>query len=240
MHKNGFVAVVKSYGKILREFNDSVKLPFDSEYSILLKNLHSTYASVKVEIDGENVLENSSLIILPNCEHELKGYVKNNIAENKFKFIEKTDKIQEVRQDNLEDGLIKITYQFEKGYYNNVGYPFYHPYPAYTMCQFCYQSPCVCVNKHYPYMVYTYGLSAESGITVPGSKLYDQYFNVDLIKNLEEQINTIIFTVCGYKDQNKIKDPITTKDKFYCVFCGGKLDYSFSYCPHCGNFISVK
>ena len=48
---------------------------------------------------------------------DLKGFVRETYDsdENRaFRFIEKTDQISQHRGDKIEDGLIKITYQFEK------------------------------------------------------------------------------------------------------------------------------
>ena len=41
MYNNKLVAAIKSNGKVLREFGEEVYIPFGSEYSILIKNLHS-------------------------------------------------------------------------------------------------------------------------------------------------------------------------------------------------------
>ena len=40
MYHKKLVASIRTNGKILREFKDTVYLPFGSEYSILLKNLN--------------------------------------------------------------------------------------------------------------------------------------------------------------------------------------------------------
>ena len=53
-YQDNFAAVIKCDGIILREQDKTVKLPFDSEYSILLKNLDSRRALVRIEIDGDN------------------------------------------------------------------------------------------------------------------------------------------------------------------------------------------
>ena len=88
VYREKFVAVVKCDGRILREINNVVTLPFGSEYSILFKNLEGRKASVNVSIDGQDVLYNKSLIIEPNeKEFELKRFIKNLDQGNKFKFI---------------------------------------------------------------------------------------------------------------------------------------------------------
>ena len=114
-----FVAVITCNGKILRDFkndedNYQVKLPFGSEYGIRFKNLNTTKCAFSVYIDGEDVLNGSRIILNPNESHDLEGFMDNNVVKNKFKFIEKTQKISEYRGDKIDDGMIRIEYQFEK------------------------------------------------------------------------------------------------------------------------------
>ncbi len=109
-----FVAEVKQGGKILRVKDGAVYLPYGSEYSLLLKNLNSRRSSVKVSIDGEDVLDNHSLVLDPNCSTELQGFLRGNVARNSFRFINKTKEISDHRGDRADDGLIRIEFAFEK------------------------------------------------------------------------------------------------------------------------------
>ena len=114
MYNAGLVCVVKVNGKILRENKDEVLLPFDSEYSILIKNLETRKALVKITVDNQDVLDGNSLIISPNSEMELEGFMKGMIARNRFKFIKKTKQISDFRGDKIDDGIIRIEYWFEQ------------------------------------------------------------------------------------------------------------------------------
>lgn len=118
VYSEKFVAVVVCDGKILREKRvdgeDVVKMPFNSEYSIKLKNLNSVRALVSVEVDGKDVLDGKNLIIDANEDFDLKGFLKGYEATNAFKFIKKTQEISDHRGDKIDDGFIRITYQFEK------------------------------------------------------------------------------------------------------------------------------
>jgi len=105
-YKNYFVVEVKSKGKILRVKNGVISLPFGSEYSIFLKNLNSRRASVKVHVDGQDILDCHSLILEPNSGTELEGFLNGTVARNKFKFIQKTKEIQDHRGDKIDDGII--------------------------------------------------------------------------------------------------------------------------------------
>ena len=115
MYQSKLVASLKANGKVLREFKDTVYIPFGSEYSFLLKNLNTTRAIVNVFIDGENVVP-GGLVIDPGRTVDLERWIKNgNLSEgNKFKFIERTQAIEDgPRGIKLEDGLVRIEYQFE-------------------------------------------------------------------------------------------------------------------------------
>lgn len=115
MYQSKLVASLKANGKILREFKDTVYIPFGSEYSFLLKNLHTQRAVVNIFIDGENVVP-GGLVLDPNREVDLERYIKNgNLSEgNRFKFIERTTAIEDgPRGVKLEDGLIRIEFQYE-------------------------------------------------------------------------------------------------------------------------------
>ncbi len=116
MYESKMAAAIKVNGKVLREFKDTVYIPFGSEYSFLLKNLHTTRALVNIFIDGDNVVE-GGLVLDPGREVDLERYIKNgNLTEgNRFKFIERTTAIENgPRGVKLEDGLIRIEFQYEQ------------------------------------------------------------------------------------------------------------------------------
>ena len=116
MYNQKLVASLKANGKILREFKDTVYIPFGSEYSILLKNLNTVRAVVNVFIDGDNIVPNG-IVLGVGQEVDLERSIKNhNLNEgNRFKFIERTAAVENgPRGIKLEDGLIRIEFQFEK------------------------------------------------------------------------------------------------------------------------------
>jgi hypothetical protein len=114
MYSNKMAFAIKSNGKVLREFKDNVYVSFGSEYSILIKNLHTTRAVVNVYIDGVNQTP-SGLVVNAGSECDFERSLLNGslTAGNKFKFIERTAGIEQHRGVQLEDGLVKIEYQFE-------------------------------------------------------------------------------------------------------------------------------
>jgi hypothetical protein len=114
MYSNKFVVVIKSRGKVLRERNGVVYLPFGSEYSIILKNLNSVKAVAKIHVDGDDVLDGSRVIIDANDTLELRGKMKGDKVRHHFKFIEKTNQISKHRGNKPDDGLVRVEYWFEK------------------------------------------------------------------------------------------------------------------------------
>lgn len=118
MYNKNFVVAVKVGGKILREVEDLVYLPFGSEYTILLKNTSTKKVKAKVSIDGKDATEDVQLVINPGESTELKRFIRNGNLEvgNAFKFIEKTAQIEAFRGNKAEDGLITVEYEFEYKY----------------------------------------------------------------------------------------------------------------------------
>jgi len=137
MYKERFIVSIKHNGRILRERNDVVTLPFGSEYSLLLKNLESVKAVVDVSIDGEDVLDRKSIILNPNEDFELKGFMKGTSVTNKFKFINKTKEISDYRGDRLDDGLVRVEFKFEKKKVTKI-------IEEKRVCPWCHSEPCIC------------------------------------------------------------------------------------------------
>ena len=114
VYQNKLVVVVKCNGRVLREQGEFVTLPFGSEYSLLFKNLNSQRAVIEIEIDGEDVLDGNQIVIAANSENEIKGFMKGSNVTNAFKFIQKTQQIADHRGDKIDDGFIRVSYQFEE------------------------------------------------------------------------------------------------------------------------------
>ena len=114
MYANKMAVAIKTNGRVLRENKDTVYCPFGAEYSILLKNLNTVRALVNVYIDGENQTP-GGLVLNAHQEVDLQRSIKNgNLTEgNCFKFIERTGAVENHRGIKLEDGIVRIEYQFE-------------------------------------------------------------------------------------------------------------------------------
>jgi hypothetical protein len=136
MFKNDVAVAIKVDGKVLKEQGTTVRLPFNKEYAILVKNLHSTSAVVKVEIDGVDVLGGRQLVVPANRSVDLERYIEDNFDEgHRFKFARMTDKVAAHRGRKAEDGLVRVSWQFETAlsvslpitWIVNQPYPVYYP-----------------------------------------------------------------------------------------------------------------
>lgn len=146
VYKERLVVVVKCNGKILRERDDVVTLPFGAEYSLLFKNLESRRAVLDIFIDGKNVFGGHQLVINPNSEKEIERFLDdgNLNSGRKFKFIQKTQEIIDHRGDKVDDGMIRIEYKYEaqKPEVKEIIHAHRHTY--------CYDYNCpICHPKYY-------------------------------------------------------------------------------------------
>jgi hypothetical protein len=139
MYQEKMVVVVSVGGRILREREvngdgSNVYLPYGSEYSLRFKNLYSRKALLKVSIDGQDVLDGHGLILEGNTEANLERFITQMDKGNKFRFIQKTQEIADHRGDKLDDGIIRIEWQYELPcpiYYGGLlrsSSPFVQPY----------------------------------------------------------------------------------------------------------------
>lgn len=147
MYSNHFAAAIKVGGKVLRESSGEVTLPFNTEYSLLLKNINSVKAKARVFIDGEDVTD-GWLVLEPNSKLNLERFIRNGNLQsgNKFKFIERTEKVEEHRGSNIDDGLIRVEFKFAK---KRIEVPEIHHYPVYEPWHVPYPRP-------WPYWGYPY------------------------------------------------------------------------------------
>lgn len=237
MYESKLAAAIKVNGKVLREFKDTVHIPFGSEYTILLKNLNTTRAVVNVFIDGDDTVP-GGLVIDPGREVDLERWVKNgNLTEgNRFKFIERTGSVEQHRGIGIEDGLVRVEFQFEQPR------PIYNtPWISASGSQIYPQSGVLrsstadwagpagsvtCSATNYS--------TNDAGITVPGSKS-TQKFNTTYIGTLESVKHSMVFKLFG----GTVPKPITVKHKPKCVTCGKQNKATSKFCQECGTALEI-
>ena len=200
VYQQKLVAVIKYNGKILREKDNSlVYLPFNSEYEILIKNLESRDCVVNISIDGQDVLDKQQLIVRANSSCSLEGFLKDNKVTNRFKFIQKTSKIQDYRGDKIDDGLIRIEYKFVKLNQNIISINHTHHHHHFETYETIWFHPywCEChrcktgrINLQNPYYCVTNSI-IHSGVG-SGGATYSVSGNVSTgVANGSSQPNTV-------------------------------------------------
>lgn len=137
MYKDQLAVAIKHNGKILRETKDLVRLPFGSEFSVLVKNLNSRRVKFSLHIDGTDALGGEHIVVNANSETEIKRFIRNGNMEsgNAFKFIERTAAIEDgPRGIKVDDGVVRVEFWFEQElptvtYHRDVYYNYRDYYP---------------------------------------------------------------------------------------------------------------
>ncbi len=240
MYESKLAAAIKVGGKVLREFKDTVHIPFGSEYTILLKNLNTTRAVVNVYIDGEDQAP-GGIVINAGQEVDLERSIKNgNLTEgNRFKFIERTGTVEQHRGIGIEDGLVRIEFQFEQpprpivwktsDVSGNI-------YPQGGILRSSTGSPAglsydvTCSTA----LVTSASVNYDAGITVPGSHS-TQKFATTYIGALESAKHSMVFKLFG----GTVPKPITVKHKPKCVTCGKHNKATSKFCQECGTALEI-
>ena len=262
-YKKNFVAAVKVDGKILRETQDKVELPFGSEYSILLKNLDTVRIQARISIDGKDAT--GWLIIPAGGDIEVERFVKDLRSGNRFKFIERTERIEEHRGIGVEDGLVRVEFKREKifaplqpvyHYYHNYWYPCNgYPWITYTcnsaniqgnqnVCDaslkiqrksFSGAVNAASMGSHQANMMMRSAepMSNEAGITVPGSVSNQQFYNA--LDFPTESSEVVVLHLIGKTASKMVKVAKTVKTKIECETCGKKNKSNQKFCSECGT-----
>lgn len=224
---NKVVAAVKVNGQILREKENTVTLPFGSEYSILIKNLNSVRLQVKVSVDGTDATEGTWLVVGPNSSMELERFIRDGNFErgNRFKFIERTAQIEKHRGIKADDGLIRMEYKVEQvavqmlriHYYDYwscpPNWPYYPPYPR-------------------------TGRTLDAGITVPGSESQQKFVAASNFETYS-QSEVIVLHLRGEVGGKKVAKPVTVKTKPTCATCGKVNKGQNQFCSQCGTALTL-
>lgn len=257
MYANKLAVAVKHRGKVLQEFGEVVYLPFSSEYGLLIKNLNSVRASVKVSIDGVDVTPGINLVVQPNSSIDLERFIKNgNLnAGNRFKFIERNAAVMAHRGARMDDGLIRVTFCFEVPQQ-----AFYHQVPPTTQPPQWWSGGTTVYDSSYAKgatITSTGSLSNASntiagsvlrrsaqpesaaGITAPGSVSTQQFQSVGWFQTGPEQPPIILQLAGQAADTGAVQNIVYSRSKIDCTICGASHKPSSKYCNQCGAFLNI-
>lgn len=257
-YHNKLVVAIKSNNKVLREFKDAVYLKFGSEYSILIKNLNTVRTLAHVFIDGTDITP-GGLVISAGQELDLKRSLANgNLLEgNALKFIERTSAVEHHRGIKLEDGIVRVEYQFEQPFvqtwpekmewpknweaeaWKNDWYGNYRLGATYSSVRGMSSSNILMNSASSQSFGSVNHVANDSGITVPGSHS-DQKFQTTSSFPLESQKHSIILRLLGETPDNKpVLEPVTVKAKQKCVTCGHVNKAHANFCNKCGTALTI-
>lgn len=262
MYNNKLICIVKdSNKKNLREYGDTVYIPFTEEYSLSLKDLESRKAVVSIKIDGVDVLGGQQMVLYPGIETSLERFMLDgNLNKgNKFKFIKKTQEISDFRGDRIDDGIIEIKFQFEKekpititSYFGPpISYKIWDSSEFYSQpdLKYCFDDTIPKKNNGMTFgcigNIQTYSAScvdsnlnrsveSEDGITVKGS-ISNQGFSYTSVDELESTIYTMVIRLKGKTEITEISKPINSNTRIQCPTCGRVYKTNFKFCPNCGT-----
>jgi hypothetical protein len=168
----------------------------------------------------------------------------------------------------MEDGLIRVEYQFEKIFKRQDGIQWNHTLigghdysPTWAVNNSVLRSRghvhegVACSDLSYSATSMAVGSATlnvsaaaqsfnaapqtETGITVAGSKS-EQKFNTVSSFTCEPEKNNIILKLLGETEDNKaIREPITVKAKPKCTTCGHTNKASSRFCSECGTALVI-
>lgn len=254
MYNSKLAIAIKHNGKILRETKDLVKLPYGSEFSVLIKNLNSRRAKFTLEIDGTNVLDDQEIIVNANSEVEMKRFIRNgNMTDgNAFKFIERTSAIEDgPRGIKIDDGIVRVEFWFEQEHVEKVAYDSY--WAEYNRRN----SQCVTPMHNTTYSSSLYSTSivgstlrgasasgssstapnlnvGDVGITVPGSNITQKFTSVYGFMP-ETNSHIIILRISGITGEINVTKPVTVQSRPTCSTCSKINKATSKFCASCGT-----
>ena len=231
MYKNKFVACITAGGKVLREFDSAVYLPFGTEYEILLQNLSTVRAVAHVYIDGELVTPNG-IVVPASGKLSLERSIKSLDIGNRFKFIQMTDAIADHRGVRSEDGLVRIEFDFERAVSQTLVYPS-------GVRQYNGILRGVGYDDTINAMTCTaHEDTAHAGITAPGS-VSTQKFVESAWFPMEGSKQSIVLQLRGGNHKADAIVPITVKHKPVCSMCGKTNKQKSKFCSECGTALEI-
>jgi hypothetical protein len=257
MYQEKMACAIKVAGKILREHGENVYLPFGSEYSLFIKNLNTRRVCVKIEIDGQDAVE-GGVIIGGNNYIDLERFVKEGQLDkgNRFKFIERNERVEQTRGIGLEDGIIRLEFEYEKEYAK------YSPHvllggggqPSTLFGSTLYRDTSqyigtyngsrassgmqgsMNVSASSGQLMNTSGVN-DAGITVPGSVSEQKFTTTSFYGDGQKFV--MVMKLLGEIGQKVVEAPVTVKTKPKCITCGHQNKATAKFCSECGTSLTI-
>ena len=253
MYNEGFVVAVKVGDRFVEEKSDGkFVVPFNSEYSLRLKNRNNRKAVARIYIDGEEVNKLGSFILDANATLDLERFVNDLDSGNKFRFVPLSNSSVKDK-NNGENGIIEARFQLvkpvekpiifdEHHHHHHYNYPYYNTIPMWPgrgdkfYCSTgkgtssgAMMNCCTSVGDSNT--VFASNCSAESkGATVGGSRS-TQSFSYSYTGELETKETVVRVQLLGSADET-LRDYY---EKRHCAECGKKYGLADVFCSSCGS-----
>jgi len=241
MYQNNFVLAVLVNGQPLREMPSQydrarmVYLPFNTEYSLRLKNNNYRRAVAKVWIDGTLATQHG-VVVPASGTLDLERFLVDGDLNSgrKFKFV-RADHQDVQDPTSSENGLVKVEFELEREQViQHINYLHAGPhFGSSAKADWTYESTITCnVSNLYSASVQCRSIADENiGATVPGSVSRQQFSSTWIDTDPRTRV-TLMLKLVPTKDES----PVTVRSTrwVYCPSCRGKCKFTAKFCQHCG------
>jgi len=251
---NNFVIAVLSNGKVLREVNGTVYLPFNSEYSIRIKNPNSFRVGISVSIDGTEI-NTHKIIVNSHSDVDLKRMCVDGDLNSgpALKFVPISH--SEVQDpSSRENGVLQVSFYKEMIYMpafpnlqtgDGIAYrkgTKSAPNNDFQSAVFrgiskkvgsagfdggnvMYSSNNIVTHSSEPVTAST----SIMGATIAGNTTVQKFSTVDIALS-SVPCSIMSLTLRGVKDT-----PVFVNTPIYCTGCGRKFKHGEEFCSKCGR-----
>lgn len=235
MYRNHYVLAIKDQSKrVLREIDGKVYLPFNSEYSVLLKNRNSVDALCKVSIDGTDVLGSDELLVPAGLSVDLERFLVdgNALSGKRFKFVPVTDsQVQDPTSGS--NGIVEVQFwatfsDVPSGVCRSFGKSI-HPNSGASLDNVMYANQ---VGAHADSISFAASVDttpAAAGATVAGS-VSNQRFNY-----VYNKTKVGLPTVLRLQLLGRAEEPLLVNTALFCTKCGKSVKFTDNFCNRCGT-----
>lgn len=241
MYRNGFALAIKKGGQVLRESQQdgrsTVFLPFESEYSVLVKNNNGRRAALRLAIDGMDV--GSEFVIGSGSSLDLERFLLDGDLNRGrcFKFVRSGDsRVQD--PDSPDNGIVRAELWLER------------EYPRPTMLR---EKPWVKPAKPWDKPIGTpissshgdiftssvsyralsasdtLGFASDAGATVEGGESHQGFQSVHF--GTKDYPSTVLELILR---GSKVAVTVSNTRRRTCLQCGRSTRRRDKYCPECG------
>lgn len=258
MYKNQIIVLIKKDGNPLRETDGKyVYLPFDSEYSIEIKNSSFRRAIASIKIDGTDIFGGNEVIIPAGQSVDIERFITDGDLGKgkKLKFVPLSNaKVSD--PSSPENGLLEVEVWYEKLpiMWGNItttatypeGLPWYYSNSGGTVPlgrtvrasgvsnRGADSSVNYCASIGATTGAYFKPDSAHAGATVEGGQSNQSFGTASFG---QKDYPSTIFKV--WLRGVNVSQEVVSGDKVYCVSCGKKVRFDYKFCPRCGAPVQI-